>query len=84
MAAEDAEGGLRLARDHRPDLILMDIQLPNMNGHETTRVIKKNPDLKDIPVVALTSYAIKDDRGKALVRPLIIHRRVKSTVSPVR
>jgi CheY-like chemotaxis protein len=66
LSAEDAETGLQLARGERPDLILMDIQLPGMNGLEATRIIKIDSDLKDTPVIALTSYAMNDDREKAL------------------
>jgi len=66
LAAEDAEKGLQLAHDHHPDLILMDIQLPGMDGLSATRLIKKDPDLKAIPVVALTSFAMHGDEEKAL------------------
>ena len=62
---DNAESGIELAREHRPDLILMDIQLPNMDGLEATKIIKSDPDLKHIPVIALTSYAMKKDREKA-------------------
>ena len=54
LEAESAEKGIQLAREHHPDLILMDIRLPGMNGIEATRVIKNDPDINDIPVVALT------------------------------
>jgi CheY-like chemotaxis protein len=66
LCAEDAESGLRLAREHRPDLILMDIQLPGMDGLTATRLLKEAPDLKDIPVVALTSYAMQGDMEKSM------------------
>ena len=49
----------------RPDLILMDIQLPHMDGYEATRRIKADPELKSIPVIAVTSYALSGDDGKA-------------------
>ncbi|MGB5985907.1 MAG: response regulator [Desulfobacterales bacterium] len=65
LAAEDAESGLRMAREQRPDIVLMDIQLPAMDGLEATRIIKADPDLKDVPVIALTSYAMKEDRQKS-------------------
>lgn len=61
-----AEEGLDMAREHTPDMILMDIQLPGMNGLEATRIIKANPDLKQIPVVALTSHAMSGDEKKAI------------------
>jgi len=66
LEAEDAETGLRLLRDHRPDLILMDIQLPGMDGLTATGIIKNDPELKGIPVVATTSYAMEGDEQRAL------------------
>ena len=58
--------GVRLARSHRPELILMDIQLPELDGHEATRQIKADPDLRPIPIVVVTSYALSGDEAKAL------------------
>ena len=57
LEAKNAEEGIRSARDEGPDLILMDIRLPGMNGLEATRLIKKDPRTKDIPIIALTSLA---------------------------
>jgi CheY-like chemotaxis protein len=65
IEALDAESGIDLARRHRPDLILMDIQLPGMDGLRATRIIKADSDLKHIPVVAVTSYAMQGDDVKA-------------------
>jgi CheY-like chemotaxis protein len=65
LEAFDAEKGIELARKHQPDLILMDIQLPDMDGFSATRIIKEDPELKDIPVVVLTSYAMHGDDKKA-------------------
>jgi CheY-like chemotaxis protein len=65
LEAIDAENGIQLAREHHPDLILMDIQLPGMDGLTATREIKKDPAVKDITVVALTSYAMQGDEEKA-------------------
>lgn len=65
LEASDAEAGIELARAHRPDVILMDIQLPGMDGFNATRIITTDPDLKDIPVVALTSYAMEKDMMEA-------------------
>ncbi|MCB9964017.1 MAG: response regulator [Rhodospirillales bacterium] len=55
---------LDLARDHRPDLILMDIQLPQISGLDVTRMLKEDADLKAIPVVAVTAFAMKGDEHK--------------------
>ncbi len=65
IAAMAAEEGLKLAREHHPDLILMDIQLPGMDGLTATGIIKRDPDLKDIPVLALTAHAMDGDDHKA-------------------
>jgi two-component system, cell cycle response regulator DivK len=55
---------LSLARTHRPDLILMDIQLPEVSGLEVTRRLKDDPELKSIPVIAVTAFAMKGDEEK--------------------
>ena len=65
LEASDAENGIKLAREHYPDLILMDIQLPGMDGLTATREIKNDPAVKDITVIALTSYAMQGDEEKA-------------------
>jgi CheY-like chemotaxis protein len=65
LEAMDAEKGVQLAREHLPDLILMDIQLPGMDGLEATRIIGQDPVLKKVPVVAMTSYAMKGDEQMA-------------------
>jgi two-component system cell cycle response regulator DivK len=57
--------GITAAETHRPALILMDIQLPGIDGYEATRRIKENPDLKNIPVIVVTSYALSGDDLKA-------------------
>ncbi len=66
IEAVDAETGLLMVREHRPDLILMDIQLPGMDGLSATRVIKSEKSIDDIPIIALTSYAMQGDREKAV------------------
>jgi two-component system, cell cycle response regulator DivK len=55
---------LALARDHHPDLILMDIQLPEISGLEVTRLLKQDESLKCIPVIAVTAFAMKGDKEK--------------------
>jgi two-component system cell cycle response regulator DivK len=65
IEAHDGEQALTVARSQRPDLILMDIQLPLVDGYEATRSIKRDPELKDIPIIAVTSYALSGDEQKA-------------------
>jgi CheY-like chemotaxis protein len=65
VEANDAESGIELAKKNKPDLILMDIQLPGMDGLQATQIINKDPALKKIPVVALTSYAMQGDEEKS-------------------
>ena len=64
LCAVDAEAGLTLARADQPDLILMDIQLPGMDGLAATVLLKKDPLTAAIPVLALTAMAMKEDREK--------------------
>jgi two-component system cell cycle response regulator DivK len=66
IEAMDGESGVSMATAHRPDLILMDIQLPVFDGYEATRRIKANPDTKNIPIIAVTSYALSGDETKAI------------------
>ena len=65
LEAITGEQGLAMAAREKPDLILMDIQLPEMDGYEVTRRIKANRDLKHIPIIAVTSYALSGDDQKA-------------------
>ncbi len=65
-AATTAQEAFDNIKAERPDLILMDVQLPGMDGLEATRKLKAEPTTRDIPVVAVTSYAMKGDREKAL------------------
>lgn len=67
LCAVDAESGLTLARTERPDLILMDIQLPGMDGLAATALLKRDPATAAIPVIALTAMAMKDDQEKTKV-----------------
>jgi diguanylate cyclase (GGDEF)-like protein len=67
LSAVDAETGLTLARADRPDLILMDIQLPGMDGLAATALLKQDPATATIPVIALTAMAMKEDQEKSLV-----------------
>ena len=66
LQAERADAGLEIAAREQPDLILMDIQLPDMDGMSATRILKAAPNTKDIPVIALTASAMKGDRERIL------------------
>jgi two-component system cell cycle response regulator DivK len=65
IEAVDGEAGVRLAATEHPDLILMDIQLPVLDGYEATRQIKADPELRAIPIIVVTSYALSGDDVKA-------------------
>ncbi len=64
LQSKDGMEALKLAREHHPDLILMDIQLPEVSGLEVTKWIKEDEDLRSIPVIAVTAFAMKGDEEK--------------------
>jgi len=64
LETRDGIEALKLARQHRPDLILMDIQLPEVSGLEVTRWLKEDDELRKIPVIAVTAFAMKGDEEK--------------------
>jgi two-component system, cell cycle response regulator DivK len=64
LQTKDGVEALRMARQHRPDLILMDIQLPEVSGLEVTKWLKEDDDLRTIPVIAVTAFAMKGDEEK--------------------
>jgi CheY-like chemotaxis protein len=66
LEAAEAETGIQLIREHLPDLVLMDLQLPGMDGLTATRMIREDPELRNTTVVALTSFAMTGDEEKAL------------------
>jgi len=66
IQATDGEQGVKIAGEQKPDLILMDLSLPRMDGWTATRLIKADPDLKEIPIIALTAHAMVGDRERAL------------------
>jgi two-component system, cell cycle response regulator DivK len=66
LQVKDGRDVLDMVRGHRPDLILMDIQLPEISGLEVTRLLKDDPALKAIPVIAVTAFAMKGDEEKIL------------------
>jgi len=66
VEAVDGEEAVERAVTHRPDLILLDISIPKLNGYEVARILKEKEEFKDVPIVALTAHAMKGDRAKAL------------------
>jgi two-component system, cell cycle response regulator DivK len=66
IAASSGEQGVALAKERVPDLVLMDLQLPTMDGTEALRMLRNDPLTRKIPVVAVTAFAMKDDRERAL------------------
>jgi two-component system cell cycle response regulator DivK len=65
IEAVDGESGVAQAQQEKPDLILMDVQLPKMSGLDATRVLKADPRTADIPIIVITSFALSGDREKA-------------------
>jgi len=65
VEAEDGEQALTMAQNERPDLILMDVQIPVLDGYEVTRRLKADPVLRAIPIIVVTSYALSGDESKA-------------------
>lgn len=66
VVAEDGQRGIDLARSEKPDLVLMDMSLPIVDGWQATRTLKQDEATRAIPVIALTAHAMSDDREKAL------------------
>ena len=66
LQTKDGREALSIAREHRPDLILMDIQLPEISGLEITKQLKEDAELRSIPVVAVTAFAMKGDEERML------------------
>lgn len=66
LVAPDGREGIRMAREHRPDLILMDLSIPHIDGWEATRVLKADQATAEIPVIALSAHALEEDRTRAI------------------
>jgi two-component system, cell cycle response regulator DivK len=66
LAAEDGEKGCAMAVSERPDIILMDLEMPVVDGWEASRRLKGNPQTRDIPIIALSAHALAGERAKAL------------------
>jgi len=93
LIAEDGARGVAMATSDRPDLILMDMSLPVIDGWEATRQIKATPELRNIPVIALTAHAMATDRDRALeagcddydTKPIELQRllgKIKTLLAP--
>jgi len=86
ISVPNAEVGIALVRERRPDVVIMDINLPGMSGYEATRKLKEWPETKDIPVIALTAAAMTGDRQRFsdagfyryLTKPLRVDELVKT------
>lgn len=66
LLAVDGQNGIDMAREHAPDVVLMDMSLPVVDGWEATRQLKAGDDTRHLPVIALTAHAMSSDRSKAL------------------
>ena len=66
LEATDGRRGVQLAQEKKPDLVLMDIQLPVMDGVEATAILKADPATRDIPIIALTAYAMEEDQERVI------------------
>jgi len=66
IEAENGEEGIKKAKEHKPDLILMDMQMPVMNGYEAIKALKNDPDTKHVKIMVVTSFAMLSDREQIL------------------
>jgi CheY-like chemotaxis protein len=66
LSAEDGERGCQVAASERPDIILMDLEMPGTNGWEATRRLKSQPQTRDIPIIALSAHVLSGEREKAI------------------
>jgi CheY-like chemotaxis protein len=66
LAARDAKQGLELAQTTRPNVVLMDLRLPDMSGWDASRLLKDDPQTKHVPIIALTAHAMEGDRERPL------------------
>ena len=73
LAAADARAGIELARARRPDVVLMDLQLPELDGLEATRILRRDPATASIPVIAVTAHVKKDDEEASRAAGCVLH-----------
>jgi len=66
IEAEDGQGGIDMAKKYKPDLIIMDIQMPKMDGITAGKIIRDDPDTKDIKIIAVTSFAMLGDKERII------------------
>ena len=86
IEAVDGEEGYKMAKEHKPDLILMDVQLPGIDGYEVTRRLKSEDDTKDIPIIIVTSFAMAGEENEAreagcndyISKPINIHQFIET------
>lgn len=86
IEAVDGEEGYKMAKEHNPDLIVMDVQLPGANGYEITRRLKSEDDTKDIPIIIVTSFAMAGEENEAraagcndyISKPINIHQFIET------
>ena len=85
IEAVDGEEGYKMAKERKPDLILMDVQLPGIDGYKVTRRLKSEVDTKDIPIIIVTSFAMEGEKNEAreagcndyISKPINIHQFVE-------
>ncbi len=86
IEAVDGDEGYKMAKEHKPDLILMDVQLPGVDGYEVTRRLKSEDDTKDIPIIIVTSFAMAGEENEAraagcndyISKPINIHQFIET------
>jgi len=86
LEAVNGEEGYKMAKEHKPDLILMDVQLPGIDGYKVTRRLKSEVDTEDIPIIIVTSFAMEGEENEAreagcndyISKPINIHQFVET------
>jgi len=73
LTAEDAISGIAMAKQEQPDVVLMDVQLPELDGLEATRILQQDPATADIPIVAVTAHVKKEDEQRSFAAGCVLH-----------